>query len=240
MKNTIRFAFLISIFALGCSGSQAQKIENTDATGFQDKLKTELQKTILDVRTPEEYNNGHIPNAININVNGSDFETAVQKLDTQKTIFVYCLAGSRSARAADILAQMGFKNIVNLEGGYSQWSAAGFPTEKGATSKTNAPGISDQEFQKMVSGDSLVLIDFNAKWCTPCKKITAILEELKPEYAGKLTIIALDYDQNTAIIQSAKVETVPTLRLYKSGKIVWDHKGACDKATLAAAIKAQL
>jgi len=55
-----------------------------------------------------------------------------------------------------------------------------------------------------------------------------------------LTIIALDYDQNTAIIQSAKVETVPTLRLYKSGKIVWDHKGACDKATLAAAIKAQL
>jgi thioredoxin 1 len=74
----------------------------------------------------------------------------------------------------------------------------------------------------------------------PLQKNFGHFRELKPEYAGKLTIIALDYDQNTAIIQSAKVETVPTLRLYKSGKIVWDHKGACDKATLAAAIKAQL
>lgn len=238
MKNIIRFSFLLAIIAMGCGGSQAQKIENTDAQGFQDQMKTVSQKTILDVRTPQEYNNGHIPGAVNINVYDADFESQIASLDTNKAVFVYCLAGGRSSQAADILAAKGFKTIINLSKGFSQWNSNGFPVEKGPQAAAPSKGMTTDEFTKTIShGDTLVLVDFNAKWCTPCRKIAVILEELEKEYAGKVVIATIDYDQNGEIIAGQKVKTVPTLRLYKSGKQIWEHEGAIEKAELQKAIE---
>lgn len=80
------------------------------------------QNVLLDVRTPEEFTQGHIQNAINIDVNSEQFDAEIQKLDKNKTYYVYCQAGTRSSKASSRLLRNGFKNIVNLKDGYSSYN----------------------------------------------------------------------------------------------------------------------
>jgi phage shock protein E len=81
---------------------------------------------ILDVRTPEEFANGHIEGAINIDIN-DNFVSEAATLEKDKTYLVYCHSGRRSAEARDTMAQLGFKNIYNMTAGISEWQSAGFP-----------------------------------------------------------------------------------------------------------------
>lgn len=77
---------------------------------------------VLDVRTPEEFEEGFIPNAINIDIyKGQGFIYLVDELDKAKNYYVYCRAGSRSFQACKIMQQMGFQNTYNLLGGMTHW-----------------------------------------------------------------------------------------------------------------------
>lgn len=82
---------------------------------------TDEQNVLLDVRTPEEFSQGHIEHAINVDVNSEHFDSEIQKLDKSKTYYVYCQAGTRSSKASSRLLRGGFKNIVNLKDGYSSY-----------------------------------------------------------------------------------------------------------------------
>ncbi|MHB0927677.1 MAG: rhodanese-like domain-containing protein [Candidatus Nanopelagicales bacterium] len=81
--------------------------------------------TVVDVRTPAEYAAGHIAGAINIDLEGSTFTSDIAKLDKTKTYAVYCHSGRRSAVATSAMADAGFGNIYNLDGGIIAWEAAG-------------------------------------------------------------------------------------------------------------------
>lgn len=77
---------------------------------------------ILDVRTEEEFNEGFITNAINIDIyKGQDFVTEIEALDKNKNYYVYCRSGMRSAKACEIMNQLGFENAYNLIGGITEW-----------------------------------------------------------------------------------------------------------------------
>ena len=76
---------------------------------------------LLDVRTPEEFQAGNIPNAVNLDYNSTEFDSLIKDLDPNKTYYVYCQAGARSTKACSKLQAAGFKNIVNLEDGYTAY-----------------------------------------------------------------------------------------------------------------------
>lgn len=77
---------------------------------------------ILDVRTPEEVEEGYIPNATNIDIYlGEEFMSELEKLDKTKNYYVYCRSGKRSGQACSIMNSMGFANTYNLEGGFMDW-----------------------------------------------------------------------------------------------------------------------
>ncbi len=96
--------------------------ENIPITDLQeDTLKNAL---LIDVRTPEEYSLGHLVEATNINWYNADFKDKIGELDRSKTVYVYCKAGGRSAKAAAVFRELGFKNVVNLEGGYDVYLEA--------------------------------------------------------------------------------------------------------------------
>jgi len=81
---------------------------------------------LVDVRTPEEFEQGYIPGAMNIDWRSAEFaDNAVRMLDPSKPIAIYCKAGRRSHAAAGKLYTMGYKHIVELEGGFEAWQAAG-------------------------------------------------------------------------------------------------------------------
>jgi len=80
---------------------------------------------VIDVCTPEEFAGGHVPGAINLDVNAPDFAERAAKLDKGKPVLVNCHAGIRGARAAAVLNDLGFSNVKNLEGGLAAWEATG-------------------------------------------------------------------------------------------------------------------
>ncbi len=83
---------------------------------------------ILDVRTSSEFNSGHIANALNIDYKSSDFKDAIGKLDRDKTYLTYCRSGRRSAKASEIMLELGFEKIYMINGGIFAWDKANLPT----------------------------------------------------------------------------------------------------------------
>jgi rhodanese-related sulfurtransferase len=95
-----------------------------------DKLRTDKKFQIVDVRSPGEFASGHVPGATNININASDFEKRVEALGRDKPCLVYCAAGVRSARAVGKMNRLGFLEVSDFSGGWSEYKKAGKPVEK--------------------------------------------------------------------------------------------------------------
>jgi rhodanese-related sulfurtransferase len=93
-----------------------------DAESFSKKLKEDNNAVLIDVRTPFEYQQGHIPDSVLINIANPDFPDEIQKLDKSKSYYLYCRSGSRSYHAGMFMLQMGFTNIYNLESGIISWN----------------------------------------------------------------------------------------------------------------------
>ena len=88
-----------------------------------EKAQQDDNAVLLDVRTEDEFNNGIIPGAINIDIyKGQGFIYQVEELDKSKNYYVYCAAGARSGKACSVMNELGFKTTYNLAGGISQWS----------------------------------------------------------------------------------------------------------------------
>lgn len=122
MKHFFYILFLAFLTFSACSsGANSKGYADVDVAGFKAKM-TEPNTVILDVRTPAETAEGMIDGAIAIDYEADTFEAEVDKLDKEKTYLVYCKSGGRSSGACRILAQKGFKNLYNLDGGYSAWT----------------------------------------------------------------------------------------------------------------------
>ena len=135
-------AGIIIIFlmvALCMNGSYAQTtqpkqlVKTINTNESAEMIKKNLKNknfVILDVRTPEEYAEGHLANATNVDFKATDFAEKVSKLDKTKTYLVYCRAGHRSASAAEIMKTQAFQTIYNLDGGITQWTTDKNPVVK--------------------------------------------------------------------------------------------------------------
>jgi len=123
MKSKILFSLAL-IFTLFFTNAQtATKIKTVEVPAFAKEIKTNKKPQILDVRTPSEFAEGHIDNALNIDWQGEDFVKKVEKLNKNKAVYVYCRSGRRSLKASEKLEELGFKNIYNLDGGFLKWNA---------------------------------------------------------------------------------------------------------------------
>ncbi len=91
-----------------------------DGYHFKKSFEKETKKVLLDVRTPGEFQSGNIPKSINLDIMSPDFIHQIEKLDKDKTYFVYCRSGNRSGNAVKMLKKLGF-NAFNLIGGIGAW-----------------------------------------------------------------------------------------------------------------------
>ena len=114
----------------GCNRNES--ITSVSATEFEKEMKAD-SVLLLDVRTPEEYAEGHIAGAMNIDVRSDGFlSTAGEELSKDYTILVYCRSGRRSMDAAGILTGLGYK-VINLRGGIIEWKEGGLPVTEGTS-----------------------------------------------------------------------------------------------------------
>lgn len=210
---------------------EASVYEKLDAPSFAEQLKASPNAQVLDVRTPEEYDSGHIGNAQNLNWNdAAAFDKGIAALDKNEPVLVYCMAGSRSAAAAQKLQELGFTKIYELDGGYMKWRAAGLADE------VASGGMTQADLDKILATDKKVLIDFYTTWCGPCKKLKPTLEKISEEMKDKVVVVSIDAEANMALAESLKVEGYPTLILYQNKKPIWRNLGYLEEE----AIKKQL
>jgi len=128
-----KIVILFLVIGLSSCNSQEKK-----ATTFEDVTVEQFQNMIgkngaqlIDVRTPGEYENGHIKNALLINYMSSDFkDKAFKGLDKTKPVLVYCASGGRSAKSAKMYKEAGFTKVYNLLGGITAWKAKNLEIEK--------------------------------------------------------------------------------------------------------------
>lgn len=125
------FSFIVIGQSCQSQDRHNQNVKVLAVAEFSQKI-TELADNaiLLDVRTPAEYQEGHLAKSTLMDWNGSDFAEQAEKLDKNKPICVYCAKGGRSAAACSKLASMGFKEVYDMQGGISAWKGAGKAVEQ--------------------------------------------------------------------------------------------------------------
>ncbi|MEA5427681.1 rhodanese-like domain-containing protein [Arcicella lustrica] len=122
--------WFVVLFLVLTSCSNTQSLKNINSVEFKSLIVSNKNLLILDVRTDIEVASGIIPEAIQVDYTADNFEQKIAQLDKNKTVFVYCATGGRSAAAASVLAGNGFEHVYNLEGGIEAWKEKGFSVVK--------------------------------------------------------------------------------------------------------------
>lgn len=89
-----------------------------------------------------------------------------------------------------------------------------------------------ETFDDIIKGDKPVLVDFFATWCGPCKVLSPTVEALGKELAGQVRVLKIDVDKNEALATQLRIQSVPTLIIFKKGEIVWHSSGVMDHGSL--------
>lgn len=245
MKKIFVFAALslaIGFTSCGTSETADKKKEETveakvnqiDVKEFHTGITGKTAYQLIDVRTPQEFESGYIETAKNFNVNGADFAKQIADLDKNIPTYVYCKAGSRGTNASQILINNGFKNVNNLKGGMMSWAAA----EKPVASKKMSDGqMTVEAYQELINSHDVVLVDFNAPWCGPCKQMKPIIDELEETYKGKVHVVEINIDNAEALTKELGISSIPYFAINKGGEQVWGKLGAMPKDSLVAAIE---
>lgn len=119
-----RLVWLLVFLIIGCTylSPKQNSMSNLTQNQWAEQLSAQPDAVVLDVRTEEEFESGYIPKAQNIDLRmGQGFIDALQELDKEKTYFVYCRSGARSAQACQLMGQLGFTTTYNLLGGIMEW-----------------------------------------------------------------------------------------------------------------------
>lgn len=210
-----------------CNGQTTGNFEEIAPKEFSEKIKFTKNPLVLDVRTPDEFTSEHIDNAVNINWNSPDFVSKTDSYDKSKPVFVYCLSGGRSKKAAAKLNELGFTKVYELEGGILKWKADGM-----MKNSTKQIGMTQDDFNKLLHTDKKVLVDFYAEWCAPCKKMEPYLLKMQKELADKVTIIRIDVDKNKTLATQMKIDQLPIVILYQNHEVKWKNLGYIDEQDL--------
>lgn len=236
--NILLLTFIIAL-TNACSNGQNSGNVNLSAVDFQKKLAETPNGILIDVRTPGEFEKGHLAKSQNIDWNGNNFDAQVQTLDHNAPLFVYCLSGGRSGNAAAKLRTMGFGKVYEMAGGMMKWRAAELPEEmsSGATSAAPALGMSKMDMDKLIAENKLIVFDFFATWCGPCKKLKPELDAIEKEMGSNIKIVRVDTDQNKALTAELKISEIPTILIYKNKQIVWTGTGYFPKAEIEVHLK---
>lgn len=216
--------FLMAIFT-GCQSNKTNE-DNLDVQAFVEKMAATKEFNLVDVRTPGEFEKGHLENAQNIDLNADDFAMQIAKLDKDKPVFLYCLTDTRSETAADQLRKDGYE-VYMLKGGILKWRAENLP-EVG-NEKMVASGMTMDEFKELLKTDKVVLVDFYADWCGPCKKMEPYLNEISKDMDEDVKLLRIDTDENPVLAQQMGIQALPYLQIYKNNEMVWENLGFIEK-----------
>jgi len=130
----VGLALAAVLMAGGCSSSSDNDADRAvrvvAPAAARELLDDGTGRVLIDVRTPEEFDEAHLDGALLIDFYRDDFETAVSELDRNQPYVIYCRSGSRSGQARELMAELGFTDVADIDGGILAWESEGLPTVK--------------------------------------------------------------------------------------------------------------
>tara|TARA_Y100000589_G_C27188213_1_gene643585 strand:- start:2076 stop:2831 length:756 start_codon:yes stop_codon:yes gene_type:complete len=231
----------ITILGISCSNSSSKNvdkiiktniIQHLEASVFEAKL-SKSNGILLDVRTEEEIRQGYIHGASFINLYDENFNQKINFIQKDKPVFVYCKMGGRSAKAAQELLSIGFKEVYNLTGGIQAWYNNGYTIEQDSIIKPVTQEFSIEQFNEMLNSTNVpTVICFQTKWCLPCKQMNPILSEISDSLKGDVNFVKIDLDNNLDISKQFNIQSVPTFVGMLNGAERWRQAGFIEKTHL--------
>ncbi|MEA2043542.1 MAG: thioredoxin domain-containing protein [Bacteroidota bacterium] len=181
---------------------------------------------LLDVRTKSEFEAEHIKNADQLNYYAFDFKRNLLLLPKDENIYLYCNTGYRSQKAGEFLVSRGYTNVINMQHGIMEWNLNEFKVVKGERSELlKKDKLSIKNFNKLTQSETLILFDFYAPWCAPCRQMMPMIDSLKTEYHGKILIVKVNADASKKLIKNLELIGVPYQALYQNGNLLHAKSG---------------
>jgi thioredoxin len=223
----IKKLFILAVSAASFFSVTAQntKYKQVNPAQFEQLIK-KPGGVLLDVRTQNEFKNGHITNSGQLNYYALDFRKKLLMLPKNEPIYLYCNTGWRSEKAAQILVENGYRNVYNLEHGIMDWELQNLPVAVDSDAKPDTENKMEyKELARFIESGKPVFVDFYAPWCGPCRTMMPMVDELKTKYQGKINIVKVNVDASKKLVKEMKIMGVPYLVLYNGGKAVYTKNG---------------
>ena len=225
------FVGIITLLFLHCSNGNdyslleiPNKVLDLESHQLVELIK-ENPGVLLDVRTPNEVSNGYLENASFIDYYDEDFLEKASWIKKDQPIYVYCHGGGRSAKAANQLISLGFKEVYNLIGGYSKWKDNDFPIVEGIiNSSSEFENYSEETIKNKIFQSEDVILVFKTPWCLPCTRLDPVLDTFKllnPSWE----VVTVNMDNNKDVANLYDVKSVPTLLIFKNKKLIFKEIG---------------
>jgi rhodanese-related sulfurtransferase len=230
MGNPKKYIIIIlSLFFVSCNAQNKQLLS---AEEFEKGILKDSAQ-ILDVRTVGEYNSGHIEKALWADWNNeTEFKRRSSFIDKKRPVYVYCLSGGRSSSAANKMRKQGF-NVYELKGGINAWKAS----NKNIAGKTNEKQMSIDEYNVSIGSNRIVLVDFGATWCPPCKTMEPIIRSLQKKHESKFALLKVDGGKDEELLKKFNLTALPVFIVYKNGKEVWRKDGVVSEKELESVLQ---
>ena len=234
LKYMNRLIILTILFLLfSCHNSSDISFKNFDIVNLAESSYAD-EFIVLDVRTSQERANGFLANSTHIDFYDEAFLDKLNLLDKTKPIYVYCMVGGRSSKAANKIVKSGFNEVYNLNGGFLKWSNNNLPIE--IPEKINE--VTTQQYNKSfldsaINSNPNLLLYVSTKWCAPCKKMNPVIDSLSKNYIKELKVLKLDLDQNVFLNEVYDIQSIPFFVLYKKNQQVWLKNGIIAYGELA-------
>jgi thioredoxin len=234
-KKIFKVAFFTLLFILPIYQACSQKnviYKNVDSKEFSQGIK-QAKAILLDVRTMDEFKNGHLKNSGQLNYYALDFRKKLLLLPPDQPVFLYCNTGYRSRKAAEILTENGYTKVYNLEHGILEWELKNYPVQIEPDAKPDKENnMEPDEYLALTKSNQVVFIDFYAPWCAPCKQMMPAIDSLKTQYNGKITLVKINVDASKKLVKDMKIVSVPYLLAFNRGEKIFEKYGAMSRKEL--------
>lgn len=234
MKNVMKLIPLLMVILTLTSYSKdpVRNFKQTNSAEFNRLIKSK-PGILLDVRTLGEYQNGHIEEAGQLNYYALNFKQKLTSLPKNQPIYVYCNTGYRSERAARLLSEQGYTEIYNLEHGIMEWNLMELPVVVDPNARPDQENLyTPTDFSKLITTESLVMIDFYAPWCAPCRSMMPMIDSLMVAYHPDIRIVKINVDASKNLAKELKLNSVPHFKFYRNGKEMKSLSGVQHKNEL--------
>ena len=229
----LKYLYILLLYSFASCNNDNNNL--VSANKFSEIISNDKSAIIIDVRTPDEFNKGHLKNSLNVNWFDENFDENLNIFSKDLPVMVYCLSGGRSSKANERIKSLGFKNVYELDGGILEWRKNKLPE---ATLNNNFKNsLTVEDFNNFIETDKIVLVDYYANWCAPCKIMEPYLDEISNEYSNSLELVRINYDKNLPLVRSLEVYGLPVLQIFKDKKLLWSHVGFIEKSLVVDEVK---